>query len=64
MESGAQLLQVFESSADHLNREQFIEISIPYIRNIRSGVQKKLEDKNLEQVPMVSFSHIIDDFIL
>ncbi|CAH2063283.1 unnamed protein product, partial [Iphiclides podalirius] len=56
VESGAQLLQVFESSADHLTREQFIELSIPYLRNIRSGVQKKLEVKNLEQVPMTVFA--------
>lgn len=53
VESGAQLLQVFESSADHLTREQFAEVSAPYLKDIRSGVQQKLEQKKLEQVPMV-----------
>ncbi|CAG4964676.1 unnamed protein product [Parnassius apollo] len=56
VESGAQLLQVFESSADHLTREQFIEVSSPYLKDIRNGVQKKLEEKKLEQVPMTIFA--------
>lgn len=53
VESGAQLLQVFESSADHLTREQFIEFSAPYLKDIRSGVKKAIDEKSLEQVPMV-----------
>ena len=53
MESGAQLLQVFESSADHLNREQFLEFSAPYLKDIRNYVKKGITDKNWEQVPMV-----------
>ncbi|XP_013134984.1 PREDICTED: uroporphyrinogen decarboxylase [Papilio polytes] len=56
VESGAQLLQVFESSADHLTREQFAEVSAPYLKDIRSGVQQKLEQKQLEQVPMTVFA--------
>ncbi|XP_030033548.2 uroporphyrinogen decarboxylase [Manduca sexta] len=54
--SGAQLLQVFESSADHLTREQFIEISAPYLKDIRDGVRRKLTEKSLEQVPMTIFA--------
>lgn len=57
VESGAQLLQVFESSADHLNREQFVEFSAPYLKDIRSGVKNKIDAKKLEQVPMVIFSN-------
>ncbi|CAH1635182.1 unnamed protein product [Spodoptera littoralis] len=56
VESGAQLLQVFESSADHLNREQFTEFSAPYLKDIRSGVKNKISEKNLEQVPMTVFA--------
>ncbi|XP_004927871.1 uroporphyrinogen decarboxylase [Bombyx mori] len=56
VESGAQLLQVFESSADHLSREQFTEFSIPYLKDIRSGVRAKLTEKSLEQVPMTIFA--------
>lgn len=54
VEAGAQLLQVFESSADHLTKEQFAEVSAPYLKEIRSEVKRKLEEKKLEQVPMVS----------
>lgn len=53
VDSGAQLLQVFESSADHLTKEQFAELSAPYLKEIRIGVKTKLEEKNLQQVPMV-----------
>ncbi|CAK1551789.1 unnamed protein product [Leptosia nina] len=56
VDSGAQLLQVFESSADHLSREQFAEVSAPYLKDIRTGVQKKLQEKSLEQVPMTVFA--------
>ncbi|XP_041973549.1 uroporphyrinogen decarboxylase isoform X2 [Aricia agestis] len=55
-ESGAQLLQVFESSADHLTREQFMEFSAPYLKEIRSGVTQKLNNNKLEQVPMTVFA--------
>lgn len=54
VEAGAQLLQVFESSADHLTREQFAEVSAPYLKDIRAEVRRKLEEKKLEQVPMVN----------
>ncbi|KAG7305350.1 hypothetical protein JYU34_009412 [Plutella xylostella] len=56
VESGAQLLQVFESSADHLPRELFKEFSAPYLKTIRSEVKRKLEAKQLEQVPMTVFA--------
>ncbi|XP_050561617.1 uroporphyrinogen decarboxylase [Spodoptera frugiperda] len=56
VESGAQLLQVFESSADHLNRDQFVEFSAPYLKDIRSGVKNKIDAKKLEQVPMTVFA--------
>lgn len=56
VESGAQLLQVFESSADHLTREQFTEFSAPYLKDIRCGVKKFLEEKVVEQVPMTVFA--------
>ncbi|XP_023952900.2 uroporphyrinogen decarboxylase [Bicyclus anynana] len=56
VESGAQLLQVFESSADHLSREQFIEFSVPYLKDIRNGIKAKLEEKQLDQVPMTIFA--------
>ncbi|KAL0883899.1 hypothetical protein ABMA27_015968 [Loxostege sticticalis] len=54
--SGAQLLQVFESSADHLTKEQFAELSAPYLKQIREGVRTKIDEKNIEQVPMTVFA--------
>ncbi|VVC90223.1 uroporphyrinogen decarboxylase [Leptidea sinapis] len=56
VESGAQLLQVFESSADHLTREQFIQFSAPYLADIRTGVRQQLGEKKLEQVCMTIFA--------
>ncbi|XP_013185556.2 uroporphyrinogen decarboxylase isoform X1 [Amyelois transitella] len=56
VESGAQLLQVFESSADHLTREQFADISAPYLKDIRNEVKIKLGEKQLGQVPMTIFA--------
>ncbi|CAG9791966.1 unnamed protein product [Diatraea saccharalis] len=52
VDSGAQLLQVFESSADHLTKELFSEFSANYLKEIRNGVRSKLNDRNLDQVPM------------
>lgn len=45
---------MFESSADHLTKEQFAELSAPYLKQIREGVRTKIDEKNIEQVPMVS----------
>ncbi|RVE45713.1 hypothetical protein evm_009621 [Chilo suppressalis] len=56
VDSGAQLLQVFESSADHLTKEQFAEFSAPYLKDIRNGVKSITKDKNLPQVPMTVFA--------
>ncbi|XP_028159341.1 uroporphyrinogen decarboxylase [Ostrinia furnacalis] len=56
VDSGAQLLQVFESSADHLTKEQFAELSSPYLKQIRDGVRTKLDERNLQQVPMTVFA--------
>ncbi|KAJ0179327.1 hypothetical protein K1T71_005039 [Dendrolimus kikuchii] len=56
VESGAQLLQVFESSADHLTREQFQEFAVPYLKDIRKEVKAKIDEKKLDQVPMTIFA--------
>lgn len=56
VKAGAQMLQVFESSAEHLSKEQFLEISIPYVKSIRVQLEKKLKDEGIETVPMVIFA--------
>lgn len=55
-EHGAQLLQVFESSAEHLTKEQFVTFSASYLKTIRDEVKRKLNEKNIPQVPMTIFA--------
>lgn len=52
--AGAQLLQVFESSAEHLSKEQFLEIAMPQLKAIRVKLLARLAEKNVPAVPMVS----------
>lgn len=52
--AGAQLLQVFESSAEHLSKEQFLTIAMPQLQAVRSKLLKRLAEKNITAVPMVS----------
>lgn len=56
VKAGAQMLQVFESSADYIDRERFLEVSIPYVKRIRDELRKRLQDQSLEPVPMVLFA--------
>ncbi|XP_031624592.1 uroporphyrinogen decarboxylase [Contarinia nasturtii] len=56
VKAGAQMLQVFESSADYIDKKQFAEVSLPYVRKIREQLRKKLQDQSIEPVPMVLFA--------
>lgn len=56
VKSGAQMLQVFESSADYIDRDQFLEVSIPYVRRIRTELRKRLQSHSIEPVPMILFA--------
>lgn len=56
VKAGAQMLQVFESSADHIDKEQFAEVSLPYVRNIRDQLRKRLQDQSIESIPMVYYA--------
>lgn len=51
--AGAQLLQVFESSAEHLSKDQFLEIAVPQLKAIRVKLLARLAEKNIAPVPMV-----------
>lgn len=53
VESGAQILQIFDSNADLLNKEIYTKFCLPYLKKIRDSVLLKLQQKKLEQVPMV-----------
>lgn len=51
------MLQVFESHAEHYSPDLFETFALPYIRQIRERVVKKLNEKGLEDVPMVGISN-------
>lgn len=56
VKAGAQLLQVFESSAEHLSKDEFLEISIPYVKAIREKLQERLTNQSIPLVPMTIFA--------
>jgi len=53
VKAGAQMLQVFESSADHLSKEQFLQWGVPYLKRIRDELVDRLTKKAIPLVPMV-----------
>ncbi|SPP74018.1 blast:Uroporphyrinogen decarboxylase [Drosophila guanche] len=56
VKAGAQMLQVFESSAEHLTKEQFLLWAVPYLRRIRDELVDRLTKKALPLVPMTLFA--------
>lgn len=52
--AGAQMLQIFESSAEHLSKEDFLVWSMPYLRRIRDDLVDRLTKKAVQPVPLVS----------
>ncbi|CAO1392203.1 unnamed protein product [Diamesa tonsa] len=56
VKAGAQMLQVFESSAEHLSKEQFNEIAMPYLKDIRVKLHEKLNKQGIPLVPMTIFA--------
>ncbi|XP_046392994.1 uroporphyrinogen decarboxylase [Ischnura elegans] len=54
--AGAQLLQVFESNAEYLGREQFEEFAIPCLKRICEEVKGRLEKRGIKSVPMTIFA--------
>jgi uroporphyrinogen decarboxylase len=55
-QAGAQILQVFESSAEYITREEFLEFSLPYLKEIYVKVNEKMIAQNIEKIPMVVFA--------
>lgn len=58
VKAGAQLLQVFESSAEHLSKEDFIKWCVPYIKEISEKLKQRLTEQSIPLVPMVSILSI------
>ena len=51
-----QILQVFESHAEHLGPYLFREFALPYLKQICDEVKERVNQMGLEDIPMVSFS--------
>lgn len=56
VKAGAQVIQLFESSADYIDKKTFVEVSLPYVRKIRDKLRKRLQDQSFEPVPMILFA--------
>ncbi|KAL3282230.1 hypothetical protein HHI36_005424 [Cryptolaemus montrouzieri] len=55
-EYGAQVLQVFESSAEYLNRHLFTKFALPYLKKINIEVKRKIKEKKIEYIPIILFA--------
>lgn len=54
IEYGAQLVQIFDSNAEYLNKDIYTKFCLPDLKKISEAVRMKLKEKDLEEVPMVS----------
>ena len=50
------MLQVFESSADYITKEQFALVSLPYCKQIRDKLIERLTSQGIDPVPMVIYA--------
>lgn len=56
IEAGAQILQIFDSSAEYLNINLYRKFCLPYLKKIANGIKMKVKHLKLEQVPLVLFA--------
>ncbi|XP_037811462.1 uroporphyrinogen decarboxylase [Lucilia sericata] len=56
VKAGAQLLQIFESSAEHLPKEDFLKWCVPYIKEINDKLKQRLTEQGIPLVPMTIFA--------
>lgn len=55
IEHGAQIVQVFDSSAEYLNKHLYTKFCLPYLKKIATGIREGVKGLKIEQVPLVSF---------
>lgn len=64
VEWGAQMLQLFESSAEYLTSDVYEDFMLPLLKQIPAGIRAKLQTKNIPSVPIVFFAkggrHLLD----
>lgn len=56
VKSGAQMLQIFESSAGYLTKDEFLEIAMPYLKEIRIKLHERLQNQSISLIPMTLFA--------
>ena len=56
VKAGAQIVQVFDSWAGELSSSSFSAFALPYLRYISKHLPMRLEELNLDLVPMVVFA--------
>uniref|UniRef100_A0A1A9WSG4 Uroporphyrinogen decarboxylase n=1 Tax=Glossina brevipalpis TaxID=37001 RepID=A0A1A9WSG4_9MUSC len=56
VKAGAQMLQIFESSAEHLTKDDFLKWSLPYLKEIHDQLKLRLKEQSLPLVPMTLFA--------
>lgn len=56
IEAGAQMIQLFETLAEYLNKPMFEVYCLSYIRKINSSVKAILKERQIPEVPMVIFA--------
>lgn len=63
VKAGAQLLQIFESSAEHLSKEDFLNWCVPYIKKINDKLKQRLTEQGIPLVPMVNILKVTSKII-
>ena len=58
VKAGAQMLQVFESHAEHLDHDLFAKFCLPFLTQICSRVKTTLKNCGIEPVPMVGMNYV------
>ncbi|KAF5274693.1 hypothetical protein FQA39_LY07084 [Lamprigera yunnana] len=56
VEAGGQILEVFDTRAEYLNKNLYKEYGLPCIKRICEDVKEKLKILNLKNVPVVLFA--------
>ncbi|KAJ8950388.1 hypothetical protein NQ314_007927 [Rhamnusium bicolor] len=56
IEAGAQLIQVFDSSAEYLNKSLYAKFCLIYLKKISQSIRNRLNELNLDNVPLILFA--------
>lgn len=54
--AGAQMIQIFESSAEHLSREDFLNVALPQLKKIHDDLKVRFTNQTIPMVPLTLFA--------